>query len=231
MATKNSTHWVLKTKSTSCGSLNSFNGNNPIMMNGIHLQFSPGSEFYGYQVRVPFTCKFAPGLFGLPLADNDDFEDEDYSSDDDIDEYSANEEEMYTMKILRKRKRPLHSQVLVSLPDDHATVYVGDHLKVETDFKTRLPASLMIEKCWIADHPDAVDRSLGNEKFLIYEGCPANKNVSMFPVPLGTNPGFTFSVTDEHRRMGQIYVFCIMGLCTPLKSLTSGNLIEVCSYC
>ena len=37
------------------------------MMNGIHLQFSPGSEFYGYQVRVPFTCKFAPGLFGLPL--------------------------------------------------------------------------------------------------------------------------------------------------------------------
>ena len=67
MATKNGTHWILKTKSTSCGSLNSFNGNNPIMMNGIHLQFSPGSEFYGYQVRVPFTCKFAPGLFGLPL--------------------------------------------------------------------------------------------------------------------------------------------------------------------
>ena len=70
-AEKNQTHWILKTKSTSCDSVISFNANNPIMRNEIHLKFSPQSELYGYLVRVRFTCKYAPGIFGLyPVTDD-----------------------------------------------------------------------------------------------------------------------------------------------------------------
>ena len=226
-AEKNASHWILKTKSTSCGSLNAFIGNNPIMNNAIHLEFSPGSEFHGKSVRVPFTCKFPPGWYGMSSTADDNIN---VSDDYDDDEDDEAEDEMYTMKVMRKKKHTKLPQVLVARPDDHATVFVGDHLKVQTDFKTRLPASLMIEKCWISNHPDAVDRSLDTGKFLIYEGCPANKNVTMLPVPYGTNPSFTFAVNAEHRRMGQIYIFCVLGLCTPVKSLTSGNLIEVIPF-
>ena len=71
-AKKNQTHWILKTKSTSCDSVISFNANNPIMRNEIHLKFSPQSELYGYLVRVRFTCKYAPGIFGFPVSDTSD---------------------------------------------------------------------------------------------------------------------------------------------------------------
>ena len=59
------------------------------------------------------------------------------------------------MQISRKRKRPLPSEILVSLPNDHAKVYVGDQLKIQTDLETKFPASLMIEKCWLGNHPNA----------------------------------------------------------------------------
>ena len=59
------------------------------------------------------------------------------------------------MQISRKRKRPLPSEILVSRKNDHAKVYVGDRLKVQTDLQTKFPASLMIEKCWLGNHPNA----------------------------------------------------------------------------
>ena len=59
------------------------------------------------------------------------------------------------MQISRKRRRPLPSEILVSLPNDHAKVYVGDQLKIQTDLETKFPASLMIEKCWLGNHPNA----------------------------------------------------------------------------
>ena len=59
------------------------------------------------------------------------------------------------MQISRKRKRPLPSEILVSRKNDHAKVYVGDQLKVQTDLQTKFPVSLMIEKCWLGNHPNA----------------------------------------------------------------------------
>jgi hypothetical protein len=229
-AVKNNTHWILSTQSTSCGSLNIFTGNNPMLRNNIHLKFAPQSEYYGRQVRIPFTCKFAAGFLGFSGQSNND--DYDYGdNDEENDGMNSDDDEMYTMRILRKHKRVRRPEVLVSRPDDQATVSVGDQLKVQTDFKTRSLLSVMIEQCWIADHSAADQRHLAAEdQWLIYEGCSANKNVTMFPTPLGTNPAVAFTVNDEHRRMGQIYVFCIMGLCSPLESLTSGNLGMVLKF-
>lgn len=227
-AVKNDSHWILKTTSTSCGSLNSFKGSNPVMMNEIHLQFAEGSEFYRHPVRIPFTCKFAPGFLGFPVSEPEDEEYESYDTFHEDDEADENDDdEMYTMKILRKVRNQRRPEILVTRPDDQATVNVGDQLKVQSDFKTRSFLSLMIEKCWIADHASADQRSISEDKWLIYEGCPTSKNLTMLPTPMGSDPAFAFSVTEEHLRMGQFYIFCIMGLCSPVESLTSGNLVMV----
>lgn len=169
-----------------------------------------------------FTCKYAPGIFGFPGPDtSDDYLEYESSTDDD----EEDKDEMYTMQISRKRKRPLPSEILVSLPNDHAKVYVGDQLKIQTDLETKFPASLMIEKCWLGNHPNANEpRSLINANWLIYEGCPLNENVTMFPVPIGTNPGFTFQITEAHSKMNQVYVFCLIGICTPDPGQSNGNI-------
>lgn len=221
-ATKNETHWILKTQSTSCGSLNLFTGKSPMLRNNIHLTFSSDSEYYGQEVRIPFSCRFASGFPGFTV----DYDDNDDDDDDDNDHLSGDQvDEMYTMRVLRKRRRGRRPEVLVSRRGQPATVSVGDQLKVQTDFKTRSLLSLVIEHCWIADHEAADQRHLAAEdQWLLYEGCPANDNVTLLPTPLATNPAFAFSVTDEHRAMGQVYIFCIIGLCSPVESLTSGNL-------
>ena len=209
------------------------------------------------------------------------------------------------MQISRKRKRPLPSEILVSRKNDHAKVYAGDQLKVQTDLQTKFPVSLMIEKCWLGNHPNAneprlavflhfyregqkscnptrskflskvqkirillprkirqidillnfasffrldsfkfpvqtilfcfpnifcfliLSRSLINPNWLIYEGCPLNENVTMFPVPIGTNPGFTFQITNAHSKMNQLYVFCLIGICTPNPGQSNGNIPKV----
>ena len=224
-AVTNATHWIFTTLSTSCGSINSFKGNNPIMMNEIYLKFTPESEFYNQLVRIPFTCKYPPGLLGFTVPD-DDLDDEYDDSEEDADN---DDSEMYTMQILRKKVDKRVPQVLVTNPNDQATVSVGDQLKVQTDFKTRAFLSLSIEQCWIADHANADERTVSEDKWLVYQGCPATEDVTMFPLPLGTNPAFAFNVTDEHRKMGQFYLFCIMGLCSPVEELTGGNLGSVSS--
>ena len=81
-AVTNATHWVFTTLSTSCGSINSFKGNNPVMMNEIYLKFTPGSEFYNQLVRIPFTCKYPPGLLGFTVPDDDLDEYDNEESDD-----------------------------------------------------------------------------------------------------------------------------------------------------
>jgi len=96
---------------------------------------------------------------------------------------------------------------------------------VQTDLQTKFPVSLMIEKCWLGNHPNANEpRSLINPNWLIYEGCPLNENVTMFPVPIGTNPGFTFQITNAHSKMNQLYVFCLIGICTPNPGQSNGNI-------
>ena len=100
---------------------------------------------------------------------------------------------------------------------------MGDRLKVQTEFANAF-LSLSIEQCWVSDNPSADKRSVAQDQWLIYEACPTSTNVTMFPTQPGSNPAFAFEVTEEHRRMGQIYLFCIMGLCSPMKQLTTGNL-------
>ncbi len=219
-ASRNSSHWVLQTLSTSCGSINYFRGSHPYMKNSIHLKFAPDSEFFGQSVSVPFHCKYPPGFYGHPVDPGDDDLDEGETSPETVED-----SKMYTMKILRQRASSRIHEVLVSDSDDSAQVSVGDDLKVETYFQTNSLFSLMIEKCWVSSSPHDESRAMTGDKYLIYEGCPVHKNVSFLRTPFGENPSFTFQVTQEHRQMEEIYLFCIMGLCSPIDSFTSGNII------
>ena len=122
------------------------------MQNEIHLQFAPHSDFSGEDVRVPFTCKYPPGVGDFASGiDESDFDD-----DDDLEEEEDQEnKEMYTMKILRKRKRPQQPEVLVTKPNQHATVLLGDRLKVQTDLASKSFLSLTVEQCWVSGDPSA----------------------------------------------------------------------------
>lgn len=219
-ARRNDTHWILETVSTSCGSLNSFKGKNPVMRNTIKLYFKAGSNVE-QPLQVPFICKYPPGI-GAGFGDYDDYED-----DIEVNE-EPNFSEMYTMEILRSQKQ-LHKppEVLVTKTEDSAHVAVGDQLKVQTNFVTRSYISLAIERCWISDKPAEHQAMYDRNNYLIYEGCPADKNVTMFPQPLGKFPAFAFEVTEAHARKDAIYLYCIMGLCSTVKSMTSGNLAMV----
>merc|ERR1711974_131592 len=73
-------------------------------------------------------------------------------------------------------------------------------------------------------NPSSEMRPVSQDQWLIDEACPTSTNVTMFPTKPGSNPAFAFEVSEEHRRMGQIYLFCIMGLCSPMEELTTGNL-------
>ena len=88
------------------------------MQNEIHLGFAPYSEFFEQTVRIPFTCKYPPGVNGFATADpmDDDYPEE---QEEDL----GDKKEMYTMKILRKRKRlqPPREEILVSTPHDEVS--------------------------------------------------------------------------------------------------------------
>ena len=121
------------------------------MQNEIHLQFAQYSEFYGEDVRIPFTCKYPPGVGDFAAVESDFDDDE----DDLAEEGEEENKEMYTMKILRKRKRPSQPELLVSNPNEHATVLLGDRLKVQTDLASKSFLSLTVEQCWVSDNPSA----------------------------------------------------------------------------
>ena len=92
------------------------------MQNEIHLEFAPYSEFFEQTVRIPFTRKYPPGVNGFAVAEPDDEFDNDYPDEE---EDPADKKEMYTMKILRKRKRlqPPREEILVSNPNDEVKCF------------------------------------------------------------------------------------------------------------
>ena len=215
---QNQTHWVLKTLSTSCGSINSFRGRNPIMKNKIYLKFVTGSQFYGQPVQIPVSCKYPPGMNGFSM-DEDEFDEDENDLDLDEDHEPIEKSNMYVMDIFRLRPNLPRVSAL------QTTVFVGDELKVETKFKKQIsaPMSLAVEKCWVTNQLED-RRHIAQDDWLIRRGCPAHQNVTMLSISEGQTPSFTFQVSQRHRQMGEIYLVCVIGLCSPFEFLTKGNL-------
>lgn len=220
LGTKNQTHWVLKTQSTSCGSVNFFEGGYPMLSNSVHLKFSSESKLKGLEVRLPFTCKFRPGFMGLANngAGNEDAE------DDMIDHDYEDREEMYKMKILRRSGSGDYQVVVDDKDDDDGVVQLGDELKIVTEFDTRSPLLLSIDRCWILDHDRTNSEAISDNLWLIWKGCPPKNNVNNVTLLPTRSPSFSFNVQIQHVRMRRFYVFCLIGLCSSEPAFAKGNI-------
>lgn len=130
------------------------------------------------------------------------------------------------------RASPAPNALLMENPGEAATVSVGDKLKIETDFETRSSLSLSLEQCWISDGSDLrqgaeVRSNPEDPRWLVWQGCPSNRNVSMSAVSSGGNyPSFAFRITDDHYKMKRVYIVCVIGLCSPGESI-GGNIGKV----
>ena len=194
--------------------------------NKVHLHFRSSSEFFGHSAEVSFSCKFKPGLLGGGEASAvvyDDYEDDYLDYGDEVGySFGRDSSEMYTMTVQLK-SRPGHPRDLVSHRTESADVALGDELRVQTDFETRSPLSLAIEQCWISQNSKAVDGPSSGEQILIENGCPwPGSNVSIDASSV--NPSFAFRVSETHLQLRKMYIFCLIGLCSPDKILAEGNL-------
>ncbi|TRY62871.1 hypothetical protein TCAL_02037 [Tigriopus californicus] len=226
LAEKNETHWLIKTKSTSCGSLNVFSGSNPMFRNNVVLQFASQSRLFKKKVSIPFSCRIKPGINGHgqgvvervgSSADTGRF-----SGSSDSDETTM--EEMYSMIIERKARNGF--ELLVDHRDQMADVALGDELRVMTSFDTKSPLMLDIERCWISGNAQVDLTSVLKEQVLIWEGCPAESsvNVTMGSTHARQNPWFSFQVDESIMGFGEFYLFCLIGLCSPDPLFKTGNL-------
>lgn len=229
LAEKNETHWFIKTKSTSCGSLNVFSGSNPMFRNNVVLQFASQSRLFEKKVSIPFLCRIKPGVNGHdqgvvePVGESIDSE---LSAGSSVADESTMEE-MYTMIVERKaRNGEKHPQMLVDHRDQMADVALGDELKVMTAFDTKSPLMLAIERCWISDNAEVDPNAVPKEQVLIWEGCPTESsvNVTMGSTHAKQNPWFSFQVDESIMGFGEFYLFCLIGLCSPVPLQRTGNL-------
>ncbi|XP_071750219.1 transforming growth factor beta receptor type 3 [Lepeophtheirus salmonis] len=224
-ASINGSYVILKSVGTSCGSLNYFSGKHPMLKNNVRLYIEGDTKL---QIRIPFNCRFQNGFPGFPSSssENQDASEEDDLDDDDekdyYDEDDYGDEEMYELHVSRiNKKRP---EPLVKEFGQTAQLQIGDTIKVQTSFETRALLNLALERCWLADHssPDS-ELLLEEDLWLIWEGCPSHENITVFSTLGGRNPSFAFTVSKEIAKMRKFYIFCVLGLCSPLAT-NNGNL-------
>ncbi|CAB4055920.1 unnamed protein product [Lepeophtheirus salmonis] len=204
-ASINGSYVILKSVGTSCGSLNYFSGKHPMLKNNVRLYIEGDTKL---QIRIPFNCRFQNGFPGFPSSssENQDASEEDDLDDDDekdyYDEDDYGDEEMYELHVSRinkKRPEPLVKEFGPNGSASNWRYHQTDHSSPDSEL-------LLEEDLW-----------------LIWEGCPSHENITVFSTLGGRNPSFAFTVSKEIAKMRKFYIFCVLGLCSPLAT-NNGNL-------
>ena len=100
----------------------------------------------------------------------------------------------------------------------------GDHLIARTEAELNMGLNLALDKCWISSRPDdLMPRGADGELLLVDGGCPAAGGVRVFGGP-SERPGLAFDVTDSMARLQRVYLFCLVGMCSPSEAFARGNL-------
>lgn len=204
-----------------------------MVRNNLVLQFSPSSKFNSRSLEIPFTCTFKASLPGQPDAYDAEIVGDDLFSNNKVDEKNAYDdlEEMYVLLVDRQSQGG--SELLAQTRSDSANVSPGDILRVRTDFETRAALKLAIEKCWLSPSPavataDGADESDEERTFpLVDKGCSAGSNVTVLSTQDGLNPSFILRLGENLLALRRIYIFCRLGLCSPVESLATGNIVMV----
>eukprot|EP00095_Tigriopus_kingsejongensis_P008368 maker-scaffold856_size87843-snap-gene-0.17 protein:Tk08368 transcript:maker-scaffold856_size87843-snap-gene-0.17-mRNA-1 annotation:"hypothetical protein DAPPUDRAFT_95568" len=226
LAEKNETHWIVKSQSTSCGSLNVFSGSNPMFRNNVILQFSRQSRLFKKKIQIPFFCRVKPGLHGEERVVVEKMGGLSPTTLLDTSLDGSTLEEMYAMTIKKRAREDHEHHILVEHRDQMADVALGDELTVQTSFDTKSFLNLAIERCWLSDLAEVDPHTVPKQQILIWEGCPTETsvNVTLFPTYRTRNPAFAFEVVESMMDFEEFFLFCLIGLCSPDPKLSSGNL-------
>ena len=119
---------------------------------------------------------------------------------------------------------------------EQADVAFGDHLIARTEAELNMGLNLALDKCWVSSRPDDLTprggREAAGELLLVDRGCPAGGSggggVRVFGGP-SERPGLAFQVTESMARLQRVYIFCLVGMCSPSKAFARGNLNLVCN--
>ncbi len=193
--------------------------------NNVVLSFSPASRYYGRApIEIPFSCRFKPGLGGGPADDTGDY-DYDYGEGDDSGGRGSTTigmnsvEEMYQMSLYKE-----DDVLIVERRGETGDVTLGDKISVHTSFETKAFLNLALETCWVSAHPDKEARPGRGDVVLVSEGCAVGPHVEITAGGMMDKPQFAFNVTQRMARLRNLYVFCLIGLCSPIQSMAGGNL-------
>lgn len=216
------------------------------MQNNVVLKFASGSEYSDLEVLLPFECRFCSGI-QMDAQASSDYNEEDCDDEEDTGLDSPvsvdDGDEMYDMNVSlvmdpsQSSNKPSNTRLLFSERYSPAQdIKAGDKIKVSTYFESTMSLiSIAIKQCWLDDHPATDRRTIDDNNWLLYQGCPADQllgyrtnNVTLLPPDQsnGFGPAFTFDITPRHaNEMRNIYIKCSIGLCSSIKGF--GNFAEV----
>lgn len=225
-AVEENSQWIVKSHTTQCGSIALTYGSSPMYRNNLNIEFSRGA-LAGQKTKVPFICKFKPGIPGIssPI---------DYEESDDEDDYYAESdetgslgEEMYSLKVQLLSEHDEARATLLEKRTDSAAVAVGDKIYVASHINAVPYLALAMEQCWISNTSHVTSHASPQDQLVINAGCPTNPRVNMHWDKGSSNSAFSFKINDELASNGKIWIQCRMGLCSATTAGANGN-IQLC---
>jgi len=215
-------HWNVVSHSTACGSTALTYADKPMYRNNIIARFNTGT-LKGQQTKIPFICKFKPGIPGISLVHHyeDDSYDDDYNYDDDDKDEFREEEEIYGLTVRADMR------LLLKQKSDSATVNVGDTILVSSSINAVPYLALAMEQCWLSNTSSKTSHATNRDLKLIVAGCPAHDMVSLFWDYSSSHSSFSFKVTQELAQSSSaVWLQCRMGLCSATEKGAVGNMLR-----
>ncbi|XP_065576490.1 transforming growth factor beta receptor type 3-like isoform X2 [Artemia franciscana] len=247
-ATRNRTHWILKSVVTSCGATVITDGRLTTYSNMVYVKvasnfISDDEDFEGSgfdnedsptaslmtghsvtEIAVPHDCKYNPMLpLGSFIQESDD------NVMDPSEDVPA-QMELYHMEIYRDKdmKVPLKNTLIhnnqKNVEGSSFGLEVGydETLHVKTWVDGVPYIQIVTEKCWIAN---SYEKKAAPKTTLIRNTCPSHLSVRMHSRShTGGSSWFSFKMTPDYADMGLMYLHCKLGLCTTDPKTAHGNL-------
>lgn len=230
-AVKNTTHWVLRSHSTACGSTALTYAAAPMYRNNLNIVFDQG-YLAGHKTKIPFICKFKSGIPGIPAIN--DYDEEEENVDYKAEEPDLSGEEMYTLTVQLESEEGGSRATIMEKKSDSATAAIGDKIYVSSHINAVPFLALAIEQCWLSNTSYVTSHATPRDKMLISTGCPARKGVSLHWDQGSSNSAFSFKISQEFLGQSKVWLQCRMGLCSATTAGATGNIrrcVDPQTYC
>jgi len=230
--TKTEAEWRFSFHSTQCGSI--AHGSirlSPMYRNNLNIVFSEG-QFAGRQTKVPFICKFKPGIAtkeGYQQVDEKQMQEyyEDYYNEDPYHEPNLEEEEeeeeMYGLKVHKMNDDEKLGATLLQTRSDSKMVAVGDKIHVSSHISAVPDLALAMEQCWLTNSSQVLTQASDRDKTLVTRGCPTSEAISLHWEEHSFNSAFSFQITEDLVEFDKFWIQCRMGLCSTPNAKALGK--------